>query len=54
MKTEEKKVVSQFEYAIGSIAEEGYADKHRPETDDERSERREKKIKEFFTNIKTA
>jgi len=52
MKTEDKKVVSPFEFAIMSIADPDKAKTMRPETNEEQAKRTELKVHDFFLRIK--
>ena len=53
MSKKEKKVVSQFEFAIGEVTDdENYTNTHRPRTDEEELEIRKRNIQNQATKLR--
>jgi len=52
LKNKEKKVVSQFEFAIGNACDEKFSHTHRPRTDSEELELRHEKIQRTADQLK--
>lgn len=52
METDNKKVISQFEFAIMEVADPEEAKKHRPRTDEEELELRKENLEKVIRQIK--